>query len=114
MVWCVNTLDGENILFLADKMKIVPNGEGGNLAQFYRENFNTETRDSNGHIYATFQNELVAAYYLDNIIGIKQISGIADDEFTKISREMFFGEPTIIEDIPLEDEDGGECEEVTE
>ena len=90
MVWEVTTIDNENICFVADKMKIIPNGQGGNLAVFYSNVFDSNSKDKNGHIYANITDELIAAYYLDNIIGVKRVSGILDTEFEWLNREGLF------------------------
>lgn len=90
MVWEVTTIGNENICFVADKMKIVPNGQGGNLAVFYSNVFDSNSKDKNGHIYANITDEVMAAYYLDNIIGVKRVSGLSDEEFAELNREGIF------------------------
>lgn len=114
MVFAVDITKDRTVQLVADEVEIVENGYGGQIVKFYTISDNLEARDSKGHIYADFNaRTLIASYYLDKIKGFRQVTGISDSEYAFINREGIFESIGIIDPL-LEDEDGGECEEITE
>ena len=114
MVFAVDISKDRTVQLIADEVEIIENGFGGQIVKFYTIADDLEARDSKGHIYADFNaRTLIASYYLDKIKGFRQVAGILDSEYSFINREGIFESVGMIDPL-LEDEDGGECEEITE
>jgi hypothetical protein len=114
MVFAVDISKDRTVQLVADEVEIVENGYGGQIVKFYTISDDLKARDKNGHIYADFgARTLVASYYLDKIRGFRQVEGILDSEYAFMNRAGIFESMGMVDPL-MEDEDGGECEEVTE
>ena len=91
MVFAVDISKDRTVQLVADEVEIENNGYGGMLVKFYNKVNNLEARDKNGHIYADFNTRVVVgAYYVDRIKGYRIVSGLSDEEFAEINRDMIF------------------------
>ena len=79
MVYSIDKLDGSIVSICADNV-VTTDIHEDILIQFCRKEFQPDSRDDKGRIYATFGNEIVAQYWASNICGFRVVSGV-DDEY---------------------------------
>lgn len=92
MVFAVDISKDRTVQLVADNVEVTENGFGGQIVTFYRYEDDLKAKDENGHTYANFNNKVnVGSYYLDKIKGYRIVSGLSDEEFVLINRDMFFG-----------------------
>lgn len=100
MVFSIDKLDGAIVSLAADRVEVKEVCGEDYLVTFYSANSNMNARDNKGHIYADFSDKIVGAFYLSNIVGFREVTGLSDEDLA----EMFRANAYIDEDEVEEDE----------
>lgn len=90
MVYSIDKLDGSIASVAADRVEYKETLDDI-VIQFYHSNFNPNAKDSNGHVYADFNDRLVGVYYLSNICGVREVIGITDKDLENMYKEDILG-----------------------
>lgn len=78
MVYSIDKLDGTVVSLIADKVD-VKQIENDYVVVFYRWNCYDINKPTKNTFYMTYDNNVVASYYLSNIVGFREVKGVNEE-----------------------------------